>query len=123
MMLSGSAAVKEPVASAIRNIIAAQLRVSPRRVSDEARLVEDLGADWLDRIELMIAIEDHFDGLQIAEAQADQITMVGDLIRFVEAHPSSAEGLPRRTDGEGAESSHSTVSQCAHRVIATSYSD
>ncbi len=71
----------------VRSLIAGHLAVNPRRVTDEARLVEDLGADWLDRLELLIAIEDEFSGLEIGEDEADRMMAVGDLIRFVESHP------------------------------------
>jgi len=43
-----------------RNVIAEQLGVDAGRITDEARLVDDLGADWLDRPELMMVIEDQF---------------------------------------------------------------
>jgi acyl carrier protein len=72
------------VATEIRNLIANRLGVAAERVSDEAHFVEDLGADWLDRLELMIAIEDQFVGIEIADDVADQMVVVGDLIRFVE---------------------------------------
>ena len=85
MMINGSTQTQEQVGSAVRNLIAAHLRVNPRRVTDEARLVEDLGADWLDRLELMIAIEDRFCAVEIGEDQADQLVIVGDLVRFIEA--------------------------------------
>ena len=68
MMINGSTQAHEQVGSAVRNLIAAHLRVNPRRVTDEARLVEDLGADWLDRLELMIAIEDRFCAVEIGKA-------------------------------------------------------
>ena len=45
---------------------------------------QDLGADWLDRLELMMVIEDQFAGVEIADADVDQIEVVGDLIRYIE---------------------------------------
>ncbi len=68
----------------IRTLIAEHLDVDLERVADDAHFIRDLGADWLDRLELMIMIEDRFGGLEIAEADVDQIEVVGDLIRFVE---------------------------------------
>ena len=44
----------------VRTLIANQLGVDVKRVTDEAHFADDLGADWLDRLELMIAIEDRF---------------------------------------------------------------
>ena len=55
------------------------------RVSDEAQFFNDLGADWLDRLELMIAIEEHFD-VEIDDDNVEKLIAVGDLIRFIEAH-------------------------------------
>ena len=68
----------------IRTLIAEHLDVDIERVTDEAHFVDDLGADWLDRLELMIMIEDRFGGLEITDDDADQIRVVGDLIRYVE---------------------------------------
>jgi acyl carrier protein len=72
------------VATEVRNLIADRLGVNADRVSDEAHFADDLGADWLDRLELMIAVEDQFSGVEIADDVADQMLAVGDLIRFVE---------------------------------------
>ena len=71
----------------IRTLIAEHLGVEVERVTDEAHFLDDLGADWLDRLELMIVIEDQFACSEIGDDVADQIVAVGDLIRFVEAHP------------------------------------
>jgi acyl carrier protein len=69
----------------IRTLIAKHLRVEVERVTDEARFLDDLGADWLDRLELMIAVEDQFTGLEIADDQVDRIEVVSDLIRYIES--------------------------------------
>ena len=55
------------VATEVRNLIADRLGVAADRVSDDAHFADDLGADWLDRLELMIAIEDQFSGVEIAD--------------------------------------------------------
>jgi acyl carrier protein len=77
-------AMHEDVATKVRDLIAEQLGVDVRRVSDEAHFRKDLGAYWLDRIDLMIAIEDRFD-VEIAD-DVDRIEAVGDLVRFIEVH-------------------------------------
>ncbi len=69
----------------IRTLIAEHLRVEVERVTDEARFLDDLGADWLDRLELMIAVEDQFTGLEITDDQVDRIEVVSDLIRYIES--------------------------------------
>ena len=54
-----------------------------RRVTDAAHFVDDLRADWLDHLELLILIEEHFPGMQITEQDAEQLQTVGDLIRYI----------------------------------------
>jgi len=68
----------------IRTLIAEHLDVNLKRVTDDAHFIRDLGADWLDHLELMIMVEDRFSGLEITEDDVDQIEVVGDLIRYVE---------------------------------------
>ena len=57
--------------------------VDIKLVTDEAHFTEDLGADWLDRLELTMLIEDQFNGLEISDDDVDQIEVVGDLIRHI----------------------------------------
>ena len=68
----------------VRTLVANHLGVSVGRVRDEAHFTNDLGADWLDRLELMMVVEDQFARLEIADADVDQIEVVGDLIRHIE---------------------------------------
>jgi len=67
----------------IRALIADHLYVDVKMVRDEAHFTEDLGADWLDRLELTMLIEDQFTGLEISDDDVDQIEVVGDLIRHI----------------------------------------
>jgi acyl carrier protein len=76
----------------VRVLIAGRLAVDVRRVTDDAHFSDDLGADWLDRLELMILIEDRFAGVEITGDDADQIEVVGDLIRYLN---DSRAGLQR----------------------------
>jgi acyl carrier protein len=71
-------------ANDVRALIANHLGVSVGRVTDEAHFTDDLGADWLDRLELMIAVEDQFAGVEITADDVDRIELVGDLIRHIE---------------------------------------
>jgi acyl carrier protein len=68
----------------IRALVARQLHVDLSRVTDDAHFRDDLGADWLDRLELLTLIEDIFTDVEITDDDADQIEVVGDLIRHVE---------------------------------------
>ena len=72
------------VTNEVRALIANQLGASVGRVTDEAHFTDDLGADWLDRLDLMIAVEDQFAGVKITNDDVDRIEVVGDLIRLVE---------------------------------------
>jgi acyl carrier protein len=60
----------------VRTLIANQLGVDVKRVTDEAHFTDDLGADWLDRLELMIVIEDRFADVVITEEDVDQLEVV-----------------------------------------------
>lgn len=71
-------------ANKVRQLIVEYLGIDAGRVTDEAHFSEDLGLDWLDRLELMILIEDEFAGVEISEHDANQIEIVSDLIRHVE---------------------------------------
>ena len=85
-------ATREVLASNdVRTLIANQLGVDVKPVTDEAHFTDDLGADWLDRLELIIMIEDRFGGLEITDDHADQIKVVGDLIRYVETWVNTSQ--------------------------------
>ena len=78
-------ATREVLASNdVRTLIASHVGVDVKRVTDEAHFTDDLGADWLDRLELMIVIEDQFADVLITDEEVDQLEVVGDLIRHIE---------------------------------------
>ena len=66
----------------LRALIAEHLYVDVRHVTDDAHLSDDLGADWLDRLELIILVEE-FAGVEITD-DGDQIEVVGDLIHYID---------------------------------------
>ena len=76
----------------VRALIAHQLGVDVKRVTDEAHFADDLGADWLDRLELMIVIEDRFADVVITDEDVDQLEVVGDLIRHIESVDNEGRG-------------------------------
>jgi acyl carrier protein len=71
----------------VRTLIAKHLDVDIRRVTNDADLSHDLGADWLDRIELIILVEE-ITGVEIPDHEANRIEVVGDLILFVDERRS-----------------------------------
>ena len=72
-----------PVDERVREIICEQLSVSADEVTPEATFVNDLSADSLDMVELMMALEEQF-GIDISEDQAERIQTVGDAVAFIE---------------------------------------
>ena len=68
----------------IAEIIVEQLGVSPEEISPEASFVDDLGADSLDIVELVMAMEAEFD-IEIQDDDASQLQRIGDAISYVEA--------------------------------------
>ena len=68
----------------IRALVAKHLDVDAKLVTNEAHLRDDLGADWLNRMELLILIEDQLAGVEFMDDEAEQIETVGDLIRCIE---------------------------------------
>jgi acyl carrier protein len=78
-------AIKEVFATNdVRTVVANHLGVSIERVTDEAHFTDDLGADWLDRLDLTMAVEDQFAGVEITDDDFHRIEVVGDLIRHIE---------------------------------------
>jgi len=69
--------------SRVKTIIAEQLGVKPEEVTSEASFVEDLGADSLDTVELVMALEEEF-GIEIPDEDAEKMTTVGDAVKYIE---------------------------------------
>jgi acyl carrier protein len=72
-------------ADKVREIVVNQLGVSPDQASDDAKFIEDLGADSLDQVELVMALEEEF-GADIPDEDAEKLTTVGDAIKYIETH-------------------------------------
>ncbi len=71
--------------SKVKEIIINELGVDPEKVTAEASFVEDLGADSLDTVELVMAFEEEF-GVDIPDEDAEQMRTVGDAIRYLKEH-------------------------------------
>jgi acyl carrier protein len=73
----------------VKDIIVQQLGVDPEKVKPEASFVEDLGADSLDTVELVMAFEEEF-GVEIPDEEAEKIRSVGDAINYLKEHVKEA---------------------------------
>ncbi len=78
---------EEEIFSRVQKIVVDQLSVEPDRVTLEATFADDLGADSLDTVELVMALEEEFD-LEIPDEVAEKILKVGDAVKYI-ADPSS----------------------------------
>ena len=74
--------MSEPTDARVREIIVNELGVEAEKVTDEAAFVEDLGADSLDTVELVMAFEEEF-GVDIPDEDAEQMRTVGDAIKYL----------------------------------------
>lgn len=72
----------------VKDIIVEQLGVDAGQVTPEAKFVEDLGADSLDTVELVMAFEEEF-GIEVPDEDAEKLQTVGDVLRYVESRQKS----------------------------------
>jgi acyl carrier protein len=73
------------IADKVKNIIVEQLGVDEEEVTSDASFVDDLGADSLDTVELVMAFEEEF-GLEISDEAAEKITSVKEAVEYIESH-------------------------------------
>ncbi len=71
------------VSSKVKKMVADHLGVDESKVTEEANFIDDLGADSLDTVELVMAFEEEF-GSEISDSEAEKILTVGDAIKFIE---------------------------------------
>ena len=75
----------EATEARVKEIIINELGVEPEKVTDDASFVEDLGADSLDTVELVMAFEEEF-GMEIPDEEAEKLQTVGDAIDYIQNH-------------------------------------
>lgn len=73
----------KPLEQRVKDIIVEQLGVKPEQVVPAAKFIEDLGADSLDTVELVMALEEEF-GIEVPDEQAEKLQSVGDVIKYIE---------------------------------------
>jgi len=69
----------------VKSIIAERLSIDESKVTDSSSFIEDLGADSLDTVELIMQLEEAFN-IQIPDEDAEKISTVGDAVRYIEGH-------------------------------------
>ena len=69
----------------VKKVIEDQLSVNMDQITKEASFIDDLGADSLDTVELVMALEEEF-GIEIPDEEAEKITKVGEALDYIEAH-------------------------------------
>ena len=75
------------ISNKVKKMVADHLGVDEVKVTEEANFIDDLGADSLDTVELVMAFEEEF-GSEISDSEAEKILTVGDAIKFIESKSS-----------------------------------
>ena len=76
--------MSEDISSKVKKIVADHLGIDEAKIEDESSFIDDLGADSLDTVELVMAFEEEF-GSEISDSEAEKILTVGDAIKFIES--------------------------------------
>ena len=77
--------MSDDISSKVKKIVADHLGIDEAKVNDDSSFIDDLGADSLDTVELVMAFEEEF-GSEISDSEAEKILTVGDAIKFIESH-------------------------------------
>ena len=75
--------MSKDISQKVKKMVAEHLGVEEDKVSDESNFIDDLGADSLDTVELVMAFEEEF-GSEISDSEAEKILTVGDAIKFID---------------------------------------
>ena len=75
--------MSEEISNKVKKIVADHLGVDESKITNESSFIDDLGADSLDTVELVMAFEEEF-GSEISDSEAEKILTVGDAIKFIE---------------------------------------
>ena len=74
---------EKSISDKVKEIIVEQLGVNPEQVTDTASFIEDLGADSLDTVELVMAFEEEF-SVEVPDEDAEKLQNVGDVVKYIE---------------------------------------
>lgn len=84
-MTKEASLLAQDVFEKVKKIIVEQLSAEEAEVTSEASFIEDLGADSLDIVELIMALEEEF-GVEIPDEDAEKISTVGDAVKYIQEH-------------------------------------
>ena len=76
--------MSEDISTKVKKIVADHLGIEETKVNDDSSFIDDLGADSLDTVELVMAFEEEF-GSEISDSEEEKILTVGDAIKFIES--------------------------------------
>ena len=77
----------DDISSKVKKIVADHLGIDVAKINDDSSFIDDLGADSLDTVELVMAFEEEF-GSEISDSEAEKILTVGDAAKFIESKSS-----------------------------------
>ena len=75
--------MSDDISNKVKKIVADHLGIDESKVTEESSFIDDLGADSLDTVELVMAFEEEF-GSEISDSEAEKILTVGDAVKFIE---------------------------------------
>jgi acyl carrier protein len=78
---------EKSISEKVKDIIVEQLGVNPEQVTETASFIEDLGADSLDTVELVMAFEEEF-SVEVPDEDAEKLLSVGDVVKYIEEKTS-----------------------------------
>jgi acyl carrier protein len=81
----------KPIEEKVKDIIVEQLGVNPEQVTPQASFIEDLGADSLDIVELVMAFEEEF-SVEVPDEDAEKLQTVGDVTKYIEERAKQQGG-------------------------------
>ena len=84
IIMSENISGSEDISNKVKKIVADHLGIDEIKVTEESSFLDDLGADSLDTVELVMAFEEEF-GSEISDSEAEKILTVGDAIKFIES--------------------------------------
>ena len=90
--------MSEDISSKVKKIVADHLGIDEAKVTEESSFIDDLGADSLDTVELVMAFEEEF-GSEISDSEAEKILTVGDAVKFIEGKSKLVFLMPYKKDG------------------------